>query len=355
MEDGILLVPFLDLTHFPNDLHLQFNQTQDEQMDAEFDVDNPAPGKLATAIADHKAAVGTENSAYIVSRSSEYTEQIAEQDAIRDTKIDEATSVANAMAKVASLPAMQQAAQVWLRGWNVYKPNPKSAYEAETTAIQQWYEDYQADPGQVQAAQTLGITQIIADMVQANNEVHRLIVLRENTQGQQQNTSISLKDARTATDKAYKWMILCLNSYKVVDQDPDRFTAVTSNLIAQQEYYLGLVKDRQRTNKRVQVKSEEIGNHTYAVSSGWTWSKLAQENAKAFALDPEPSAPGEEPMVVPQRIVSVDKKAAQYGTLAVALNGVLVKPTDAVDVNKTYQLVAMDGSSSGEVTPVKPE
>ena len=195
---------------------------------------------------------------------------------------------------------------MWLRGWNVYKPNPKSAYEAETTAIQQWYEDYQSDPDQVQAAQTLGITQIIADMVAANNEVHRLIVLRENTQGQQQNNTVSLKDARTATDKAYKWMILCLNSYKVVDQDPDRFTAVTSNLIAQQEYYLGLVKDRQRTNKRVQVKSEEIGNHTYAVSSGWTWSKLAQENAKAFALDPEPSAPGEEPVVVPQRIISVD-------------------------------------------------
>ncbi len=110
MEDGILLVPFLDLTHFPNDLHLQLNQTQDEQMDAEFDVDNPAPGKLATAIADHKAAVATENSAYIVSRSSEYTEQIAEHDSIRDTKIDEATGIANAMSKVASLPAMQQAA-----------------------------------------------------------------------------------------------------------------------------------------------------------------------------------------------------------------------------------------------------
>ena len=236
MIEDILLVPYIDLGNFPNDLHLQLNQTQDEQMDAEFDVDNPAPGKLATAIADHKAAVATENSAYIVSRSSEYTEQIAEQDAIRDTKIDEATSVANAMAKVASLPQMQQAAQVWLRGWNVYKPNPKSAYEAETTAIQQWYEDYQADADQVAAAGTLGITQIIADMVQANNEVHRLIVLRENTQGQQQNTTVSLKDARTATDKAYKWMILCLNSYKVVDQDPDRFTAVTSNLIAQQEY-----------------------------------------------------------------------------------------------------------------------
>ena len=70
MIEDILLVPYIDLGNFPNDLHLQLNQTQDEQMDAEFDVDNPAPGKLATAIADHKAAVATENSAYIVSRST---------------------------------------------------------------------------------------------------------------------------------------------------------------------------------------------------------------------------------------------------------------------------------------------
>ena len=332
MQEDILLVPYQDLSQWPNDLHLQLNQTQDEQMDAEFDVDNPAPGKLATAIADHKAAVATENSAYIVSRSSEYTEQIAEQDAIRDTKIDEATSVANAMSKVASLPAMQQAAQVWLRGWNVYKPNPKSAYEAETTAIQQWYEDYQADADQQQAARTLGIEQIIADMVQANNEVHRLIVLRENTQGQQQNTSISLKDARTATDKAYKWMILCLNSYKVIDQDPDRFTAVTSNLIAQQEYYLGLVKDRQRTNKRVQVKSEEIGNHTYATARDWTWARLIEDGKALLAIDPDQ----------PTRIVSTDKKAQKAGGLCLALKGVPVKPTDDVDVDKEYQLIPID-------------
>ena len=33
----------------------------------------------------------------------------------------------------------------------------------------------------MQAAQTLGITQIIDDMMAANAEVHRLIVLREKT------------------------------------------------------------------------------------------------------------------------------------------------------------------------------
>jgi len=39
MQENILLVPYLDLERWPNDLHLQLNQTQDEQMDAEFDVD----------------------------------------------------------------------------------------------------------------------------------------------------------------------------------------------------------------------------------------------------------------------------------------------------------------------------
>jgi hypothetical protein len=39
MIEDILLVPYIDLGNFPNDLHLQLNQTQDEQMDAEFDVD----------------------------------------------------------------------------------------------------------------------------------------------------------------------------------------------------------------------------------------------------------------------------------------------------------------------------
>ena len=48
MQEDILLVPYQDLSQWPNDLHLQFNQTQDEQMDAEFDVDNPCAEKTGT-------------------------------------------------------------------------------------------------------------------------------------------------------------------------------------------------------------------------------------------------------------------------------------------------------------------
>ena len=43
----------------------------------------------------------------------------------------------------------------------------------------------------------------------------------------------------------------------------------------------------------------------------------------------------------PTRIISTDKKAAKAGTLCLALKGVPVKPTDEVDVEKTYELIAV--------------
>lgn len=54
-------------------------------------------------------------------------------------------------------------------------------------------------------------------------------------------------------------------------------------------------------------------------------------------------------------LVSLGAKAKKVGGLYLSLNGVAVRPTDSVDAKKEYVLVAMDGSSSGDVTPVKPE
>ena len=61
------------------------------------------------------------------------------------------------------------------------------------------------------------------------------------------------------------------------------------------------------------------------------------------ALDLEPSAPGVEPVVSPQRIVSTDKKALKAGGLQVVLKGgAPVSPADEADVNKTYELIPLN-------------
>ena len=58
-------------------------------------------------------------------------------------------------------------------------------------------------------------------------------------------------------------------------------------------------------------------------------------------LDPEPRAPGEEPVVTALRIASLDVKAKEAGGLYVALKGVLVRPNDKVDAAKEYGLVPL--------------
>ena len=68
-------------------------------------------------------------------------------------------------------------------------------------------------------------------------------------------------------------------------------------------------------------------------------SQTLRLSRRSKDTDPTPSAPGEEPVVTAVRIVSLDPKAAKAGTLCLALKGVPVKPTDEVDVDKTYELI----------------
>lgn len=83
------------------------------------------------------------------------------------------------------------------------------------------------------------------------------------------------------------------------------------------------------------MKSDVVGNHTYATSSGWTWERLVQDGKAALAV----SSPDDG---TAPRIVSTDKKAVKAGGLYLALNGVAVKPTDEIDVEKEYELIAIE-------------
>ena len=94
----------------------------------------------------------------------------------------------------------------------------------------------------------------------------------------------------------------------------------------------------------VLVKSDIVGNHRYPVPELSKWADIVAANDKALAIDPSTDY-----------IVSLGAKAKKVGGLYLTLGGVAVRPTDSVDAKKEYALVAMDGSSSGEVTPVKPE
>ncbi len=68
------------------------------------------------------------------------------------------------------------------------------------------------------------------------------------------------------------------------------------------------------------------------VGSGTMWARLIEDGKAPLTIDPDQ----------PTRILSTDKKAQKAGGLCLALKGVLVKPTDDVDVEKEYQLIPLD-------------
>ena len=112
-----------------------------------------------------------------------------------------------------------------------------------------------------------------------------------------------------------------------------RYTELIKSIQETIKYYRQISDDRRRTSRRVSVKSDVVGNHTYATVSGWTWERLIQDGKAALAVDSDTD---------PARIVSTDKKALKAGGLLLALNGVAVKPTDDVDAEKEYELIPIE-------------
>ena len=125
-----------------------------------------------------------------------------------------------------------------------------------------------------------------------------------------------------------------LNAQAVVLAPSDNY-AYTELIRSIQEtirYYRQLADDRRRSNRRVSVKSAVVGNKLYACSAGWTWQRLIDEGKAALAVDPDD----------PARILSTDKKALKAGGLLLALAGQPVAPADDIDVEKEYELVAVE-------------
>ena len=337
-QQEILQIPALKVGDWPNDIHLRFNKKQVEILDAAYDEEVPAPAKVQGPMDEYKDAVHHEDGAYIIDRASELTEQIAAEDTTRDVRVNDVQTMLTAASKMASVPTLKQAAETMKPTWDKYKINTQAAYEIESNAIDQWYQEYSADPAQVQAAATLGLTQTIAEMISATERLSDLIVQRTAAQ-EAQKQNLKLADARALTDKAYNRFKLYQNAAAVMSDDPHQFDSLIQSLTGQQEYFQGLYEDHRRTNKRVVVKSEITGNHQYKGVSGWTWARLVEDYPKLLALDPEPSKPGVEPVVTPVRVISVEQKALKSGGLAVALAGMLVKPTDELNFAKDYELI----------------
>ena len=317
----------MDLAQWTKEMHIGYVKGVKRRFHAEFDEDNPAPPKVQEVLTPFDAAVDKEDSDYELSRKDPLTADIDKADTERDQLLPVAVNMIDNMAKASALPQMQQAAQLMQGPLQLYHPSTRSSLRDESTEIEQWLQAINDDPAQTQAAQTLGLTAILAELEVKNNLV--ISLMDQRATGRAGRADSVLADDRKETDRWLHNLLRILDAAACMDSHDDRFLVLISNLQEDQK----------------------------------EWKK---QYPKLLVADPAPSAAGTLPVVVPVRIVSVEKEAVKAGGLAVALNGVLVKPTDEVDFTKDYALVLYDGTEpdvpepedeggDGEVTPVTPE
>ena len=330
MDIPVILVPYLDMTHWPNEIYVGYATGWLRRYDAAFDPEVPAPAKLQPYLDDARTLVQKLLGDYKESTVAPQTMLIQKADDERDVRVGQVNTMVEAMAKMSGMPQKQQAALTAKQGWDLYKPSAKAALRDESTQIQQWIEFVHQSATQEAAIAELGLTQIVQEMEQWNNEVIRL--MDERAEERQAQRSIDLAEDRRLADRAMKSTDKVLNACAIMSEDTHQFDALINGLTGDQVEWKQRYEDNKRANKRVKVVSEIVGNHLYAVSYGWTWARLIDDGKAALAVDPD----------IDSRILSTDKKAAKAGGLYLALKGVLVSPDDDVDVEKDYELIPLE-------------
>ena len=195
MDIPVILVPSVDTTQWPNEIFVGYATGWMRRYDQEFAPDFPAPQKLQPYLADAKTLVQTLLADYKEATAAPQTELIDQADKQRDALLAQVSTMIEAMLKMAGMPQKQMAAQKLKTGWDIYKPTAKAALRDESTQIQQWLEYVHARAVQGAALADLGLTQIVADLEQQNNEVIRLMDERA-AERQQQKTIVLADDRR---------------------------------------------------------------------------------------------------------------------------------------------------------------
>ena len=188
--------------------------------------------------------------------------------------------------------------------------------------------------------QAMGLTQVNQRFATLTAEIEQLMQQRQTESASR--VQGELKAAREAMDEVFGRFVELTNALLVVSSEPS-----LEDLALYLNADYKKIEEQMAQSKKlptVLVTSDIVGNHRYSVPELAKWADIVSANEKAFAIDASTDC-----------IVSLAAKAKKVGGLFLALNGAAVRPTDAVDAKKEYALVAMDGESGGEVTPVRPE
>ena len=193
------------------------------------------PAKVEAAYTPFIAGVTAMDQAYRLSRASEFTQQIADEDTRRDGLYTALKSQVQMYQKF-TFDAEKKAAATLL--WNImkkYSVDVSENYSEESGKMQQMIQELEDNQQAMTTMTALGLTSLLTQLKTANEAVRTLMSQRNDERMQQER--LALAKARNEADGAYHDLILMLNAATAMDDDPSRFDEMIMQVNELIKYY----------------------------------------------------------------------------------------------------------------------
>jgi hypothetical protein len=186
------------------------------------------PTKVETVYTSFSGSVTAVDDAYKLSRASDYTQKIADEDDRRDNLYKQLVSMLK-MFKRFNYDTEKKEAATYL--WNIvkkYNVDVNENYSEESGKLQQMLQELTSDAQAELRTAKLGIENLITQLNTANEQVRTLMSYRNDERMQIEKAALA--NARNEADQAYCTLVLSLNAAAVMDDDAHRFDELISQV-----------------------------------------------------------------------------------------------------------------------------
>ena len=310
IKDILLPEKMTRLSELTIALHLAFMERACDRMvkfnRPEGATEDQFPAKVVTQLTAFLNSKNHEDDVYRLQRGSDLTEVLFNKDQNeRDPLFRNIHNMLSMYAENSIDTARQTAAQKMLKVEKKYEIDTRENLETEGLKISQWLQEQFASAELTAAAATLGLTEALQQLDTINTECRQLAGDRNDERALQETSA--LKNARTATDVEYEWMIRMLAAAALMDNNETRYLTLIRGLNEDINYYKKTILGKPSsadtgagTNQNENGSGNENENNGGTENGGGTTTPDTPDNPDpgtgggGTTPDPDPNAGGTE-------------------------------------------------------------
>ncbi|MEG2854693.1 DUF6261 family protein [Bacteroides sp.] len=227
---------------------------------ARANADSKVKTKISAQLTAYRAALDKEDTALVLSRKNQRTDEISRADSQRDSLYIGIKNTVRAFENAAD-PDMQQAADALTQLFKDYKIETSMQLDRETGLLYNLISDLEGKyASQVSA---LSLTGLLAALKTANESVRTAMSIRTSELAAKEIGA--LKNARSAVDERYRTIVKYINAYALIEGDADYqgFIDVTNTeIVRYKRQVLGQGATRTQSSKSGE-ESEDVPENPF--------------------------------------------------------------------------------------------